>query len=197
MSSEKLFGCIEIGKRYDINLTEDIGASELLTLGFNFKPANSIDNSSQHSILRTYQNKEAILQTEVEDHNSSAQIFKGIVENGSVVGNEYLLKFEDGSFILQRVNASIRNLRPVREENMAANTQSIEQSKKSITSALKNLKSQRKKKDTNPPPTAPAFPNKKSKSRSTAASSSDAMDSVEINTKASSECLSSQILNES
>ena len=166
LNSEILFGQIERGKLYDLSV-EDPQNSSFLTLGFYFKPSQisarsaalHISDSNEatleyHGTTNARDFKENGVEKRILESSESGEkggTFKGscvseMSSNARNVVNEYLLSFEKDSFKLSRVDTSIRNLRPVRNDETNKGGLDAEKSKKMITNALKILKNGKKRK---------------------------------------------------
>ena len=151
--------CIVKGKSYDLNYNSS--SFPYLTLGFNFKPSNILSHSGKCSaslaISETFEatvmyhgnSTDPCSDSNITDRNENSAIFKGTSGIETVSGSnvdEYLLSFQEGAFSLSRVQTSVRNLRPIRGDEINSKTAvDVEQSKRVIDSALKKLKHSRRK----------------------------------------------------
>ena len=160
-----LFDCIEKGKSYNLNYNSS--SFPTLTLGFNFKPNNILSGkcsatlavSESYEATVVYQGNSTDLSIAPDDGNGCdsnitdkiehSAIFKGTSGIETVSGNnvdEYLLSFQEGTFTLSRVHTTVRNLRPIRGDEVTSKAAvDVEQSKRVINSALKKLKHCRRK----------------------------------------------------
>eukprot|EP01036_Dinobryon_divergens_P022124 gene22123-30358_t len=169
IEEDKLFNCIERGKLYDLNY--NLSSLPYLTLGFNFKPTNILSQTGKYSATLeisdtceatvVYQgqgngNRPDLLNVldgngsnNTADGNEKPVIFKGTTGIETVSGSnvdEYLLAFHEGAFTLSRVHTSVRNLRPIRGDEITSKAAvDVEQSKRVIDSALKKLKKRKRK----------------------------------------------------
>lgn len=168
-NTQLLFNCIERGKLYD--LTYNLSSLPYLTLGFNFKPSNilsqpgkcsaKLDISESCEATVVYQGQgngncpdslsdlDGNSSNNLTDANEKPVIFKGTSGMETVSGSnvdEYLLAFHEGAFTLSRVHTSVRNLRPIRGDEVTSKVAvDVEQSKRGIDSALKKLKKRKRK----------------------------------------------------
>lgn len=176
MSQEKaqLYDALEAEKRYDLHLECKNQLTDILTLGFYFKPQNAVCDIADLQIddlkeakLEYRGDKNIIgsksslqydnaIENGVGDNNipeldgpsAEAIVLRGIVGSGSVADNnidEYLLQFHHDRFELIRVETSVRNLRPVRDESFRLPNQPAELNNRSVSKALKLLKGKKRK----------------------------------------------------